>query len=204
MTMLPNGSALLRVAPLVCLLGTLAPTTAHGTTSRGLSLSELVDGSDLVVRGVVREIEPGRDGGGRIQRRVTFEVEQYLIGEGPTTVLVKLLGGELEGAATLVHGEAELTVGGREVLFLELLRGGGAPVYGVTGMAQGRFAVARIDDTGVELVSREIGRFALPPLVEDGVDPAIGTAESCYCTTYARFAALVRRAAGIDRVTAAE
>jgi hypothetical protein len=109
-----------------------------------VSLEELTAASTHVVvaRGVDRHSQWEELGGGR--RIVTYtrlRVERSILGEPATELVVRTLGGAVDGIGQSVSGEAQLTLGKPALLFVA--QGDGALV--VAGMAQGHYPIVEKD-----------------------------------------------------------
>jgi len=113
---------------------------SQATTARAISLPNLVQHSSRVVRGTPMDsFTRGEDVGGT-RHIVTYSrvrVEELLTG-GPSEseILVRSLGGQLDGVGEIVHGEAELAIAEPSVIFL--LRNADG-IEHVTAMAQGYY-----------------------------------------------------------------
>ena len=130
------------------------PTRAGATVARGLTLEALSKRSEHILVGTPLassaryEVIGGRR---RIVTDTRLRVEETLARSAPgdSEVFVRTLGGVLDGVGELVHGEAELVLNERSVVFL------GARSDGVRffqGMAQGHYPLLR-----------EASRFVLRP-----------------------------------------
>jgi hypothetical protein len=104
-----------------------------------LSVEGLARGSELVVRGRVLDAT-ARWYDGRILTIAEVEVSSALRGAPPARLTVITPGGEVGGIGQRVDGAAALVPGEEVVLFLGRAEAGH---YRVTGLAQGKFAVAR-------------------------------------------------------------
>ena len=119
----------------------LVPGMAQATLLRGLSLRELTQSSQhvLLLTPLVARCTKGTLGGRPLivtetSARIDDSIEKSA--PGGSTVVVRTLGGVLNGAGLLVHGQAELTIGASCVAFLT--PGSDGSLW-VTGMAQGHF-----------------------------------------------------------------
>ncbi|MEP7050491.1 MAG: hypothetical protein ABJB12_09075 [Pseudomonadota bacterium] len=123
------------------ILTTLAlPSVSFGTTARAVSLRDLVARSTRVVFGVPLEGTPRYEQIGETRHIVTytrFRVDELLQG-GPQEpeILVRTLGGRLGELGEIVHGEAELALNERCVMFVQAHPEG---FEQVTAMAQGHY-----------------------------------------------------------------
>lgn len=125
---------------------------AHATSLVQLTVEQMTDASDLVVRGVVTEVWSFEDNKGRIWTRAQVEVTRVLKGDASTrTVLVDQLGGVWNDSSMVVADAARFSVGEDAYFFLEELKSGHVvPV----GMYQGKFTVQIAQHTGEERVVR--------------------------------------------------
>jgi hypothetical protein len=130
---------------LLCILVFCVDATS--TTLRALSLADLSQGCDLVVIGKATSKQSLRDASGRIVTDVTYRVEQYVVGEGPPDVVIRVQGGQLGNLGRHVWGTARLEISNPTLLFLEKQSFISAPLIRVRGMVQGVFNVV-IDQDG--------------------------------------------------------
>ncbi|MCB9762700.1 MAG: hypothetical protein H6739_23065 [Alphaproteobacteria bacterium] len=138
-------------ALLACLSG-LASAPALATTLTPLSIEQMTDASDLVVRGVVTEVWTEEDAKGRIWTRAQVEVHDVLKGAAETrAVIIDQLGGTLNDDTMYVAEATRFSVGEEAYFFLEHL-GSGRTV--TAGMFQGKFTVRVDPDNGDEMVVR--------------------------------------------------
>lgn len=146
----------LLIAGLLLALGLAAPQAAQATTLTSLSVEQMTDASDLVVRGVVTEVWAEKDANGRIWTRAQIEVNDVLKGApGTRSVVVDQLGGVLNNEYQVVHSATRFSVGEDAFFFLEHLQSGRTVT---TGMFQGKFTV-RIDPaSGHEMIVRFANR----------------------------------------------
>ena len=130
-------------------LTTLAlPRASLATTARAVSLRDLVARSTRVVLGVPLEGTPRYEQIGETRHIVTytrFRVDELLQG-GPQEpeILVRTLGGRLGELGEIVHGEAELALNERCVMFVQAHPDG---FEQVTAMAQGHYPMLA-DESG--------------------------------------------------------
>ncbi|MCB9795511.1 MAG: hypothetical protein H6741_22625 [Alphaproteobacteria bacterium] len=143
---------LLAGATLLAVLGLSALPEAQATTLSALTVEQMTDASDLVVRGVVTEVWAEEDDKGRIWTHAQVEVSQVFKGDTQTrSVIVDQMGGVL-GENTMIIAEAtRFSVGEEAYFFLETL-GSGHTV--TVGMFQGKFTVRQEPYTGDEMVLR--------------------------------------------------
>jgi hypothetical protein len=112
---------------------------ARATTVRKLGLEAAGKGANVVARGTVREKNVRRVNG-RTYTDAEIVVAECLKGSCGTRLVVRQLGGELEGEGTTVVGSADLTVGGEVVVMLRPRKDG---TFAPVGMALGVFRVER-------------------------------------------------------------
>lgn len=153
----------------------LAAPAGFAATVRALSLVDLVDESDAVVRGTAVAEQTSRHPRLGIVRLVEVRVDRLLAGEAPLRLEVLLLGGELELEATRVPGEADLAVGEEAVLFLSRA-GGETARFRVVGLAQGAFRVIRDRETGAAFATRTLGDLRM---VGEASDDRLGLGRPC-------------------------
>jgi len=154
-----------RIVALLATACVLVASIGFAATVRALSLGDLVRESDAVIRGHVVSERAFRDHRLGIARAFGITVEARLAGECGDRVEVVLLGGELDGAATRVPGEADLAVGDEVLLFLGAARAQGG--FRVVGMSQGVFRVVRPPESGRAFATRDLGAVNLVGAPED-------------------------------------
>lgn len=141
---------------------------AHASTVRALSLAELTRKAELIVVGVAQAAQSRRHVDGKLLvTDVSVRVERVLEGAAKPgeSLVVTLLGGELDGLALDVPGEASLPLGKRSLLFL--YRAPRSRDLRVVGMAQG---VMKIEDAsdGTAMVIPDGSGSALVERGDDG------------------------------------
>jgi MYXO-CTERM domain-containing protein len=130
----------------------LAPGAASATMVRHLAVDQMAEASDAVARGTVVSQRVVREGG-RIYTESTLRVSECWLGTCGDEILVRQLGGEIDGIGMVVAGVTHLSVGDEMVLFL---RPRGAVAKAPVGMGQGVFRV--IHGTGqLERDLRDLG-----------------------------------------------
>lgn len=129
-------SALAAAAGFVALLGA---TPGNATTLARLSTEQLVDASELIVRGTVVEVWSELDERGAVWTRAQISVSEVMKGDAEvTTVVVDQQGGTYGGRTYESGAAARFSPGEDAVLFLERLESGRVvPV----GMVQGKYTV---------------------------------------------------------------
>ena len=131
------------VSAAALLTAQLASNRSFATLMRGLSLRELVRQSHHVLSLSALEsrcrylVIGGRRS---IVTETRVRIEDVLAGAVPSDgqLVVRTLGGVLDGVGELVHGQAEFSLGAPCVAFLTLGEDGS---FWVTGMAQGHFPI---------------------------------------------------------------
>ena len=145
-----------------------APTPASATAVVALDLDALGREAELIVAGRVVSMESAWDRG-RIRTRITLATESVLKGRpaDPSRVTFFVLGGEVQGIAQWVPGEAKFAVGERVLVFLTDVER--RPV--VLGMAQGKWRW-HPEARGAELSPDTDARADLELLGPDGLPRA--------------------------------
>lgn len=143
---------LLSIAALCLALSAGVQREALATSLVPLTIEQMTDASDLVIRGMVTEVWAFEDDKGRIWTRAQIEVTKVLKGDPATqTVIVDQLGGVWNDSMMLVSDAARFSVGEDAYFFLENLKSG----HTVTvGMYQGKFTVQQAPHTGDQRVVR--------------------------------------------------
>ena len=140
----------MRLAPFaITLIATFALAgTARASVAIALSVEELTQKSDLVVRGHVTSQESAWTRSGRIVTTVHLAVDSSLKGQAPATVDIRHTGGHVGDVGQQVSGEVAFANGEEVVVFLRR-RPGSTTAFGVVGMSQGKFRVDRATSTPV-------------------------------------------------------
>ncbi len=126
----------------------LAATLPVGaSTFLRMKPGELVNASAAVVQGQVLKVESFWDRAGRvIVTEAQVQVEEKILGEAPSVVVVRTWGGTVNGYTVEAHGFPKFQPNERVLLYLEPERDGASRV---TGYQQGHFRIVR-DKAGVE------------------------------------------------------
>ncbi|MBI5501398.1 MAG: hypothetical protein HY907_14225 [Deltaproteobacteria bacterium] len=149
----------------------LAPDAA-GSIVRALSLTQLVEQSDSVVLATVESASSAWLDGRIVTDSVVVVGEGLAGAAGGERMVVRTLGGEVDGIGQKVFGEPQLRWGERYLLFLEEYPAGGGPssaIFRAVGMSQGALPV--VDGPGG---ARVVPNPDLPELVEPGVEMSVG------------------------------
>jgi len=141
---------------IIALLGCLAAfwPTLHATTVKPPQFTELVNGSDYIVRARVKAIayevkeRPGKQP--MIYTQVTLEVIEPIAGEVPAQPVLRCLGGKAGATELRVEGAPQFKVGDEDILFVSGNGRNFSPLYAVM---HGRYPVRR-DAAGHEFVAR--------------------------------------------------
>ncbi len=131
--------------------------TANATTMRAYSKEELVLNADVVVIGRAVKIESHRNKRGTTVRRVTFRVEEYVVGKGTPQITIQLFGGTLNGIVSKVSGEANLSLNTPTLLFLGASQTN-EKIYRIVGMAQGHFRIIEDTKSQSRFFTRSLGK----------------------------------------------
>ena len=112
---------------------------AHATTMVPLTLNQLVDASDHIVKGVVTEVwtEPDTETG-FIWTYAQVEIEKSLKGEDNDVIILEQPGGKWGSQESYIEGSARFSVGETGYFFVEVLRSGRQVSV---GMFQGKYNV---------------------------------------------------------------
>jgi hypothetical protein len=140
------------------LLAVSAPSTASAAVMTYMGLDDLVEDSDLVVRGEVEDRRTFEDDErGEVFTRTTIEISKTYLGDDRGKVTVEQFGGTLDGTTHRIPGDAEFEVGEDVIVFLAENRGSGSSPYYLVGLAQSKFdVVGRGDDARVTRDMRDV------------------------------------------------
>jgi hypothetical protein len=125
---------------------------AQATTMIPLSINQLVDASDEVVRGTVTEIwtEPDTNTG-MVWTYAQIEVSKALKGTPGSVVIIEQPGGTWGTKSAAVEGVARFSIGEEGYFFVEHLRSG----HNVSvGMSQGKFNIIMDPHQRTEIAMR--------------------------------------------------
>lgn len=162
---------------LAAALSVVTPSESHATVVVPLSREELTAQSDFVVRATVLSRRSGwNDDHSQIVTWTRLRVTEYLKGAGEAELVLRQFGGEVDGLASEVPGDARLVQGQHAVLFLR--RGPG--VVFLTALAQAAYVVTVSPDAG-PVVRRELSGLTFARWVQGRMvsyEPAAEPAES--------------------------
>jgi hypothetical protein len=136
--------------PLMLLVGLLGGN-ASATSLTELSVDQMTDASDLVVRGVVTQVFSELDDRGNIWTRAQVEVSDVLKGGETQAVIVDQLGGVYGNQRSIISFATRFSVGEEAYFFIEQLGNGR---NSVVGWFQGKFTVRMDPASGREMVVR--------------------------------------------------
>jgi len=124
----------------------LAPsTTAHATTLAPLSVEQLTDASDFIVRGTVTEVWTEVDDRGRIWTRARVDVSETLKGPNtPDELILDSLGGTFGSQTMHIEAQAVFSVHEELLAFASLNEHGR---YVPVGKFLGKYSIRRAPDT---------------------------------------------------------
>ena len=162
----PTGDSLLALAlaAAAALLVFIHPAQGSATVVTYADLPDLVELSDVVIRGEVTRRESHFDPAqGRLVTHTTFKVDRRYMGETDETVTIEQWGGTNGETTSTIPGDADFTVGQEVVVFLRY-----GPENGLylTALAQSKFSVHRTGQT--PLVSRNLSKLVFLEESADG------------------------------------
>lgn len=125
----------------------LLPPFASATTVVPPEFEELVNGSDYVVRAIVKSVrsEFSRPGSKTIVTYVELDVKEVITGNPPSPLVLRMLGGQVGDKRMVVSGAPEFVVGDEDILFIS---GNGKNFTPLTALMHGRYPIARDEATG--------------------------------------------------------
>ena len=134
-------------------LATVAP--AHATSLAELSVDQMTDAADSVVRGTVTEVWTELDAGGHVWTKAAVAVQEAYKNGAPGDLVVEAPGGVYDGAVAEVALAPRYSVGEDVLLFVSEKSPGR---YGTVAMYAGKYTVRVNPTDGSEMVVR----FAVP------------------------------------------
>ena len=147
-------SALLgRLVPILLGLALAAPAS-RATTVIPPEFTQLVNGSDCIVRAVVKSVssvKKARARGVKIFTEVELEVVEVIAGNPPAKFTLEMLGGRVGQEELTVQGAPRFQVGDEDILFVS---GNGRNVSPLSGMMHGRYPILKDATTGRSYVAR--------------------------------------------------
>lgn len=148
-------SAFVKLSFVGIALSMLAAVTAHATTLMRMSLAQLAQASQEIVRAKCGAINTEWDAG-EIWTLTTFDVEETWRGSTRATITVRLLGGRTAQFTSRVSGVPRFHPGEEVVLFLESTSRGD---YSVVSWQQGTFRIRLVAGSGEEGVTQDTAAF---------------------------------------------
>ncbi len=136
----------------------LAAPVAQATTIAPLTVEQMVDGSDLIVRGTVTDVWTSTDQMG-LATHALVKVEKTLKGAAVDEVDVFTPGGELDGATSLVDGAPRYGVGERVLLLLNARKDG---TYLNVALAGGKYDIKQNPADGTDMVTQFFVPYTQP------------------------------------------
>jgi len=124
---------------------------ANATSLTELSVDQMTDASDLVVRGVVTQVFSELDDRGNIWTRAQVEVSTVLKGEETQAIIVDQMGGVYGNQRSIITYAPRFSVGEEAYFFIEELGNGR---NSLVGWFQGKFTVRIDPDSGREMLVR--------------------------------------------------
>jgi len=143
-----------RFLPLLALLLTTLLQPALALSVKPPTLSELVERSETIVRGVVtgtRAVEKGEGAQRRIYTLVRIRVEKTLVGVAPEELELEFLGGSLNGRTLTVAGMTRFAKGDKDILFVA---GNGRSLCPLVGVNHGRYLIVSRENGAEDFVAR--------------------------------------------------
>ena len=137
-----------RMVFLALLLALVAGIPAGASTFLAMSQRDLVRDSEAVIQGEVLQVHSFWDSQSRIIiTEAIIKVEDSVIGNVGSAIVVRTFGGTVEGYTVDAHGFPKFAKGERLLLYVERERDG---AHKIAGYQQGQFRIAR-DKNGLEL-----------------------------------------------------
>ncbi len=132
----------------------LAASASRATTVIPPEFTQLVNGSDCIVRAVVKRVssvKKARARGVVIFTEVDLEVVEVIAGNPPAKLTLEMLGGQVGQEELIVQGAPKFQVGDEDILFVS---GNGRNLSPLCGMMHGRYPILKDAATGRAYVAR--------------------------------------------------
>jgi len=142
---------------LVGVLAAISLGAARATSVIAPSFPELVQESQLIVRGTVTSVRCAwvdTTQGRAIKTFVTFAVQKCLKGDAPAELVLQFLGGEIDGQGMRVEGMPRFAAGQAEILFIA---DNGVQFCPLVGLMHGRYRVLTEATTARAYIARDDG-----------------------------------------------
>lgn len=120
-----------------------AAAGAHATVMVEVQIEDMIRDADVIVHGVIERSDVRlslRAGHSEPQTITRVRVTRWLKGQGGARVVIREIGGEMQGRGLRIDGIPRYAVGEEVVVFLTRLE---RDVYRTYGMAQGKMLVRR-------------------------------------------------------------
>jgi hypothetical protein len=176
-----------------------------GTTVVPPSFSELVQGSDYIVRAkVTSTVSVWRDtsNGRQIFTEVELNVSEVIAGEPPTPLILQVAGGKVGKREMELVGAPKLVVGEEGFFFI---KGNGQNLYPLTGLMHGLYPVRKSAGDKREFVARGNGEplretaAVAQPMAARQMDAAAMAVEAAKALTPSDFARAIRGARALRK-----
>jgi hypothetical protein len=145
------------LAPVALLLSLGANPPASGTTLMRMSLAQISQAAQVIVRARCIGSSTGWDAG-EIWTFTSFKIEETWHGSAPAQVSVRLLGGRVGNITSTVSGVPRFSPGEEVVLFLVPTPRGD---FSIVSWEQGTFRIRRDVRTGEEMAAQDTADFAV-------------------------------------------
>jgi hypothetical protein len=125
------------------IISAAAGVDAGATTVLPPTFEQLVGDSDYVVSARVKSVKclwVENSGGRHIFSEVELEVIEVIVGRPPQPLILRMLGGAIDGQEMVVQGMPVFKVGQEDILFV---RGNGRQFYPLTAAMHGRYPIVR-------------------------------------------------------------
>jgi hypothetical protein len=162
-----------RAACLFVFLLLYAPPLARSSQVTRLDTSGLVrESSDIVIGQVESASTHWNESRSAIVTEVTVRVSQTLKGAAADRLVLRQMGGEVDGMRYSIPGSPSFTLGEEALLFV-WRDAAGRPQ--VDGLAQGKFDIAKDPATGERMVQRSLPGLAIRDAKTLGMVPTGGS-----------------------------
>ena len=164
----PPSTRLPLLALGLLLVGVASQPASHASVSKLTGLEALAASASSAVLGRVTGVEPVLAASGHVHSLVTLEVEEWIGGDGPATLVLERPSGEMADFGTYVPGDPRFELDQDVLLFLAERWDGS---QGIVGMDRGFFAVEWVDGVRAVRPPRANGTRERPPLLlEDALE----------------------------------
>jgi hypothetical protein len=149
-----------KLARFAMVFGLAFSAPAMATTLARLSVDQMTDAADFVVRGTVEEVWSEMDARGTIWTRARIDVETSLKNEAPAELVVEAPGGQYDGEVQEVDLAPRYSVGEEVLLFVS--EKGDSGRYGTVAMYGGKYTVRQNPADGSEMAVRFTVSYTRP------------------------------------------